>query len=162
SEAGTGRPDAPPRNRGRPPRRACVSDAARRLGQPGVLARLLGGTVGEQLVQVLAVALVLAELLADRLGQHANRRRDLVLLVILAQEVDYCPGSVGQIAVGDLGHLVGDFLVPVVEVGEVAFLVGLVGLAVDFKCHLRITPVASLINYNQAWTRSLVAARSTN
>src|SRR5210317_1477831 len=65
--------------------------ATGRLWQTGVFTGLLGGTVGEQLVEVLAGALVLAQFLANRLGEYAHRRCNLVLLVIIAQEIDDFP-----------------------------------------------------------------------
>jgi len=55
--------------------------AARGLGQARDLARLLRRAVGEELVEVLAVAFVGSEFLADRLGEHAHRRSDLELVV---------------------------------------------------------------------------------
>jgi hypothetical protein len=61
-------------------------DATGGLGQARDLAGLLGRAIGEQVVQVFAVALFLAELFADGLGQHAHSWSDLVLVVVLAQE----------------------------------------------------------------------------
>src|SRR5664280_3571161 len=92
------------------------SDAAGRLGQAGDLARLLGRAVWEQLVEVLAVALVRPELLADRLGQHAHRRGDLVLVVVVAKEVDDLPVAGGHLDVLDLCDVGCGFRRPVGEV----------------------------------------------
>src|SRR3990172_796500 len=151
----------------RAPRVAAVitSDAASRLRQTGVFARLLGRAVREQLVQVLAGALVGAELLADRLGQHAHGRSNLVFLVVFAQEVDHFPMARGQLAVVDLGHFRANFLVPVGAVDEIAFLVDFHGLArYGNRAHV-LSPVkfnVDLLHYSQDWTVGYSAARSTN
>src|SRR3972149_8613309 len=117
------------------------SDAPGRFRQPRDLAGLLGRAVREQLIQVLAVALVRAELLADRLGEHAYRRRDLVLVVVLAQEVDDLPVVRTHLHVFHFRDLVRDVLAPVAEVGEIAFLVRLDGIAAYGECHALLLAV---------------------
>src|SRR5665647_1568323 len=74
----------------------CVSggeslDATGRFGQAGYFARLLRRPIGEQFVQVLAVAFLRSELLAYRLGKHPHRRSDLELVVVFAQKIDDFP-----------------------------------------------------------------------
>src|SRR3989344_12101 len=118
------------------PARSFALDAARRFRQAGVLTRLLRRSVGEQLVQVLAVALVRTELLADGLGQYAHGGSDLVLFVIFTQEVDHFPMVLGQVAIVDLGHFLGDILVPVDTIYEITFFVGLGRLSTTSNRHV--------------------------
>ena len=62
-------------------------------------------------------ALLDAELLADRLGQHAHGRGDLVLVVVVAQEVDHLPVVVGQLDLLFLGQVAESELIDVQEEG---------------------------------------------
>src|SRR5512139_3614223 len=98
-------------------------DTAGRLGQASDLTSLLGGAVGEQLVQVLVVALVRAKLLADGLGQNANSGSDLVFGVVLTQEVDDFPVALGQVDFLFDSHVLGDVFVPLRQVDQIAFFV---------------------------------------
>src|SRR3569832_668581 len=103
-------------------------DTAGRLGQTRDLTSLLGGAVGKQLVQVLVVAFLRAELLANGLGQNANSGSELVFGVVLTQEVDDFPVAFGQVDFLFLRHVLGDVFVPLRQVDQIAFLV-------DFDFH---------------------------
>ena len=145
---------------------AVSSDAARGLGQAGDLASLLGGAVGEQVVQVLAGALLRAELLADGLGQHAHGRGDLEFVVVVAQEIDDFPVLVGHLDAFGGGEVAADILVPFGEVDQVAFFVGFVGFAADFDgSHVfllgDVRGSLEVCVYSQDWQFLCSATRST-
>ena len=87
-----------------------TSNAARWLGQAGDLAGLFRRTIGEQFVEVLGVALLRTHGFLDRLGQNPDRRRDLIFLVIITQEIHDFPMIVAHFDVFALGDEAGEFL----------------------------------------------------
>src|SRR5574340_1157055 len=123
-------------------------DTAGRLRQASDLTSLLGGAVGEQLVQVLVVALVRAKFLADGLGQNANSRSDLILGVVLTQEVDDFPVALGQLDLFFDRHIFGDVFVPLRQIDQITFFVDFVVLTGDIHHGHSNTP--SIKSYSQA------------
>src|SRR3989339_1234570 len=111
------------------------SDATGGLGQAGNLAGLFGRAIGEEVVQVLAVAFFFAKFFANGLGQDPHGGGNLVLVVVLAQEVDDFPVVVRERHFFFFGQVSCGLGGPFGQVQQVAFFVGFVGLAVDFKTH---------------------------
>lgn len=133
-----------------PGRRPEELHAAGGLGQARVAAGLLRRTEREEFVEVAGVGLVGSETLADLALEHTHCRRDAVFEVVFAQEQNHFPVLVPEIDAVLEGHRLGDLAGPVDEILQIAALVDLVLVAVDFQqengVDLRVqeAPVASL------------------
>ena len=93
--------------------------------QAGILASLLGRSLRIERKEVSAGTLVRAQLFTNGFGQYANRWRDLVVFIVLAQKVDNFPVIAGQLKTIECSHRLGNIRLPVGQGLQVTLLVSL-------------------------------------
>ena len=117
-------------------RRGGFLDALHRLGQAGNLGGLLGRPLGEQLVEVAAVALLRAVLFLHRLDQGADGGGGVELQIEGPHEAHHFPVRLLQHYALLLGQYQRQRLAPLFAVAQIALGIGLDELAVEMQLML--------------------------